>query len=305
MRPSASILVLALLATIATPGTAQVRSLTSMPHAENPLEGPRLSDPFRSEGPIGITRLQSTAQPAGDNNYQPEVGQPGKDVIWVPTSEQLVQAMLKVAEVKPGDFVVDLGSGDGRIAIAAARDFGARALGIEYDGDMVALARRNAARAGVAGLASFRRADIFATDFSNANVVTLYLLPSLNLKLRERLLAMKPGTRIVSHAFTMGDWEPERTINTDDSFAYFWIVPARLAGRWAFEVDGQRFATEICQQFQRLSMSPQAGVKEGRVIGTSVQLTRTDGKQLRGEIADDAERMSGPGWFAIRIRNSR
>lgn len=300
--PSALAMAL-LLAAIPATASAQVRSLASMPHQENPLEGPRLADPFRVDGPIGLIPLQAAAPPAGDGNYQPEVGQPGKDVVWVPTPERLVRAMLEVAEVKPSDFVVDLGSGDGRIAIAAARDFGARALGIEYDANMVALARRNAARASVTGLASFRRADIFETDFSNATVVTLYLLPTLNLRLRDRLLAMKPGTRVVSHAFTMGEWEPERTIGTDEAFGYFWIVPARIAGRWAFEVQGQRFAAEIDQQFQHLSMAPGGPLQGGRVTGSSVTLSRVDGERLAGEIAEDAERMSGPGWVAIRIQN--
>ncbi len=293
--------VLALLLTV--PAAAQIRSLASTPNTESPLDGPRLVDPLRRDEPIGVTRLQAAAPPTGDRNYQPQVGQPGKDVVWVPTPEPLIDAMLRVARVTPEDFVVDLGSGDGRIAIAAARDFGAQALGIEYDAELVALARRNAARANVAGLASFRRADIFASDFSNATVVTLYLLPSLNLRLRDRLLAMKPGTRILSHAFTMGEWQPERTISTDDAFGYFWIVPAQVAGHWAFEVQGRRFAAEIGQQFQYLTMAPGGPLKNGRVTGSAVTFLAADGRQLNGEIAEDRAQMSGPGWIAIRIRN--
>ena len=289
----------------ATPAQAQLRPLSSTPHTTNPLEGPHLSDPLRRDGPLGVTRLQAAIGPGGDSDYQPQTGQPGKDVVWVPTPQPLIEAMLRVADVKPGDFVVDLGAGDGRIAIAAARDFGAQALGIEYDPNLVALARRNAARAGVAGLASFRRADIFATDFSNATVVTLYLLPSLNLRLRDRLLAMKPGTRIVSHAFTMGEWEPERTISTDDAYGYFWIVPANIAGRWAFEANGRRFAAEIGQQFQHLTMAPGGALRHGRVKGTAVTLTRSDGSRLTGEISENREQMAGPGWLAIRIHDRR
>lgn len=304
MRIRSSLLPVLLLALAAAPAAAQVRSLASMPHAEGPLDEPQLADPLRNSGPIGVVRLQETApRPQGDSNYQPEVGQQGKDVIWVPTPESLVRAMLQVAEVKPGDFVVDLGSGDGRIAIAAARDFGARALGIEYNPDLVALARRNAARAGVAGVASFRRADIFEVDFSNATVVTLYLLPSLNLRLRDRLLALRPGTRIVSNTFTMGEWQPEQTITTDNAFGYFWIVPANIAGRWAFEVEGRRFAAEFGQQFQHLLLAPGGPLQGGQVTGTQIRFVLDNGRQLAGTVNDQRDRISGADWIAIRIRN--
>ena len=146
---------------------------------------------------------------AQQKEYEPSVGQEGKDVIWVPTPEELVQAMLDLAKVTPNDYVMDLGSGDGRIVIAAAKR-GARATGIEYNPDMVELSRRNAEKAGVSARAAFMKADIFETDLSKATVITMYLLPSLNLKLRPTILDLKPGTRIVAHNFAMGDWEAEK-----------------------------------------------------------------------------------------------
>ncbi|MCG2842753.1 class I SAM-dependent methyltransferase [Sandaracinobacter sp. RS1-74] len=284
----------------ATPAAAQMRILDSTPHVDDPLTAPILSDPLGDLSPTRVSLLQGNTEKLGDGKYQPEIGQAGKDVIWVPTPDSLVKAMLTVAEVKPTDYVVDLGSGDGRIAIAAARDFGARATGLEYNPDMVALARRKAIEAGVAGKATFRQADIFETDFSDATVVTMYLLPSLNLKLRDTLLKMKPGTRIVSHAFTLGDWEPERSITTDDATGYYWIVPANAAGRWAFEVGNERFAAEIGQQYQMLSVARGGSLKDGRVKGTQVQLNRANGQPLNGEIRGD--QMQGRGWVATRIR---
>ncbi len=288
------------LAVVAAPVAGQMRILESTPHADDPLASPSLPDPMFDASPNRLTLLQGSGEKQGDEKFQPEVGQAGKDVIWVPTPDSLVKAMLTVANVKPGDYVVDLGSGDGRIAIAAARDFGARARGIEYNPEMVDLARRNATRAGVPGKATFQQADIFQTDFSDATVVTMYLLPSLNEKLRPTLLKMKPGTRIVSHAFTMGEWEPDRAITTDEASGYFWIVPANAAGRWAFEVGDERFATEIGQKYQMLSFTRGGPLKDGRVKGSEVHLTRANGQQLSGEI--DGDQMHGRGWVATRIR---
>ncbi|MGQ5701001.1 class I SAM-dependent methyltransferase [Sandaracinobacteroides sp. A072] len=291
---------LAALLAAAVPAGAQVRVITSTPHAANPLDAPDIPDPILDVAPPSITLLQVPGVSHGDEGYRPEVGQPGKDVIWVPTPDSLVKAMLTVAQVKPTDQVVDLGSGDGRIPIAAARDFGARARGIEYNAEMVALARRNAIRAGVADKVSFLNADIFQTDFSDATVVTMYLLPSLNLKLRETLLRMRPGTRIVSNAFSLGEWEPERTITTDDATGYFWIVPANAAGRWAFELGAERFAAELGQQYQMLTGARGTMVREGRLRGTAIRLTLADGRVLEGQVRGDE--MSGPGWEAQRIR---
>jgi SAM-dependent methyltransferase len=191
----------------------------------------------------------------GDERYQPYVGQEGKDVIWVPTSDELVKKMLDVAKVTANDLVYDLGAGDGKIPIAAARDYGAQAVGIEYNADMASLARRNAARAGVADKVKIITGDIFKEDFSKATVVTLYLLPELNLKLRPTLLKMKPGTRVVSHAFTMGDWEPDQKIQTAMANGYFWLVPANVAGKWSLTGLGSRtnVLLDLSQAYQKVA----------------------------------------------------
>ena len=165
-----------------------------------------------------------------DESYRPKIGQAGKDVIWVPTPQKLVEVMLDMANVTPADFVIDLGSGDGNIVIAAAQR-GARAHGIEYNPDLVEFARCAAAKAGVSDRATFEHADIFASDFSQATVVTLFLTPKLNMDLRPKILDLTPGTRVVSYNFGMGDWKPDltRTLEGDTSglnTAHLWIVPA-------------------------------------------------------------------------------
>jgi SAM-dependent methyltransferase len=164
-------------------------------------------------------------------DYEPRPYQEGKDVVWLPTPQELVDRMLDMAQVTANDFVIDLGSGDGRTAITAAKR-GARAMGIEYNPDMVEFSSRAARAAGVADKVRFVKADLFEADFSQATVVTMYLLSSLNLKLRPKILALKPGTRIVSHAFDMGDWNPDRTDSSEGRIAYLWIVPAKVAGIW-------------------------------------------------------------------------
>src|SRR6476646_1448746 len=174
------------------------------------------------------------AQPAKD--FQPEVGQAGKDVVWVPTPQALVDKMLDMAKVQPSDYVIDLGSGDGRTVITAAKR-GARALGIEYNPDMVELSKRNAAKEGMTGKANFQQADLFKSDFSQASVITMFLLPDINIKLRPKILGLKPGTRVVSNSFTMGDWSADETATVGEGCsswctAYLWIVPANVEGAW-------------------------------------------------------------------------
>jgi SAM-dependent methyltransferase len=193
----------------------------------------------------------NTIPGANAQEYEPSVGQAGKDVIWVPTPESLIEAMLDAAKVTPADFVMDLGSGDGRIVIAAAKR-GAHAMGIEYNPDMVALSKRKAAEAGVSDRASFVNADIFESDYSKATVVTMYLLPNLNLKLRQALLNLKPGTRIVSHAFDMGDWEADRTITKEGRTAYLWIVPAKVDGLWTWKENSDPARLQLTQNFQKI-----------------------------------------------------
>jgi SAM-dependent methyltransferase len=205
-------------------------------------------------GVLSTAGAQTTTPEYGDDVYRPNIGQVGKNVIWVPTPDKLVTRMLQAARTTEKDIVYDLGSGDGKIPIAAARDFKARAVGIEYNPDMAALATRNAARAGVADKVKIIAGDIFENDFSEATVVTLYLLPDLNLKLRPTILKMKPGTRVVSHAFNMRDWEPDETIDEAERQAFLWIVPAKIAGRWQFEEGGRGFkgTVDIQQSFQRV-----------------------------------------------------
>lgn len=199
-----------------------------------------------------VSMSQLVFSQTGDSLYQPDVGQSGKDVIWVPTNDELVKMMLDVAKVKSTDVVYDLGAGDGKIAIAAARDYGARAVGIEYNRDMAALAQRNADRSGVAAKVKIN-GDIFVEDFSEATVVTLYLLPNLNLKLRPTLLDMKPGTRVVSNSFNMGDWEPDQRLGIDYTIGYFWVVPAKVGGTWQLRGEELRDAELVLgQKFQNV-----------------------------------------------------
>ncbi len=193
--------------------------------------------------------------------FQPEVGQAGKDVIWVPTPEPIVERMLQMAQVGPNDFVVDLGSGDGRTVIAAAKDYRADSLGVEFNPDMVALSRRNAAQAGVANKAKFIEGDIFVVDFSQATVVTMYLLPDLNLRLQPKLLEVKPGTRLASHQFTMGEWQSDETSYFDGRSAYFWVVPAKVEGNWRLSYRTQAGRTE-----QKLNLTQKFQMVEGGIV---------------------------------------
>lgn len=240
----------------------------------------------------------AAAQPAAQANFEPRVGQAGKDVIWVPTPNGLIDRMLRMANAGPNDKLVDLGSGDGRIAIAAVRDFKvASAIGIEYNPAMVTLSNRNAAEQGVAQRVKFVEGDIFATDFSDATVVTMYLLPSLNLRLRPTILNMKPGTRIVSHAFTMEDWRPDDRADVEGQNAYFWIVPARVAGTWKVQAGSETVELKLTQSFQdfRGTAAPMNATVQGSLKGDEIRLTLPDGKggqrELVGNVA--GEQMTG------------
>ena len=232
--------------------------------------------------------------------FQPQVGQAGKDVIWVPTPDEVVDRMLTMAQVTPQDFVMDLGAGDGKITIAAAKKFGARAVGIEYNPDMVKHANANAQAAGVAGngqgKALIRHGDIFQTDFSQATVITLYLLPALNMKLRPQLLAMRPGTRVVSHSFTMEDWEADEISSLDGRRAYFWVVPAQVMGAWTLEAGNQRMDMNLEQTFQKVhgtvSFSPlNAGLRDTRLRGPFIQFSYVGQDGVR---RDFIGRVTGP-----------
>jgi precorrin-6B methylase 2 len=232
--------------------------------------------------------LASPAMPAaagreqqGQKPYQPEVGQAGKDVVWVPTSEALVEKMLDLAKVTPKDYVIDLGSGDGRTVIAAAKR-GARAHGIEYNAEMVELSKKNAAAAGVGDRATFEKADLFETDFSKATVITMFLLPSINTKLRPTLLKLQPGTRIVSNTFTMEDWEADETVTVTEGCtswcnALLWIVPAQAEGTWQTPEGRLR----ITQTFQVVSGSVMSGGRTTPIAGKvrGDEITFTAGKR--------------------------
>ena len=187
---------------------------------------------------IGSVSAQPAKAPSAPEKaeFAPESGQPGKDVVWVPTAQGLVNKLLDMAKLTASDIHYDLGSGDGRTVITAAKR-GARAYGIEYNPDMVALSRRNAAKEGVSERATFEQADIFQSDFSRATVITLFLLPSLNVKLRPTILNMKAGTRVAANSFDMGDWKPDQTARVEGDCqswctAYLWIVPAKVEGSW-------------------------------------------------------------------------
>lgn len=244
------------------------------------------------------------AQPKESSKFEPQVGQAGKDVIWVPTPDEVVDRMLQMAQVTPKDLVMDLGAGDGKIAIAAAKRFGARAIGIEYNPDMVKHANANAQAAGVAGegpgRATIRHGDIFQTDFSKATVITLYLLPALNMKLRPQLLAMQPGTRVVSHSFTMEDWEADEVSTIDGRRAYFWLVPANVMGNWTLEAGKERVELSLDQTFQKLSGTVafgavNAGLRDPRLRGATISFAYVDSSGLRRDFSGRVEgkRMEG------------
>lgn len=253
----------------------------------------------------------SLAQPA-KKPTKPLVGQQGKDAIWVPTPNALIELMLDLAKVTPQDKVVDLGSGDGRAVIAAAKR-GAMARGIEFDENLVALSKASSVREGVSDKASFERADIFAADFSDASVIVLFLLPDLNIKLRPSILNMKPGTRVVSNTFEMGGWFPdkEETLQGECDFffckALLWIVPAKIDGDWTIETEGLSGTLSLKQQFQTFTGMVKAGdtstpVTGGRLTGDELTFTAV-GTAYTGKVNGDrieGKTRSGAVWKAKR-----
>jgi SAM-dependent methyltransferase len=222
------------------------------------------------------------------STYEPTSGQEGKDVVWIPTPQVVVDKMLDMAKVGPQDLVMDLGSGDGRTVITAAKR-GARALGVEYNPEMVEYARRLAQKEGVAGRASFVKQDLFQTDFSQATVITMFLLPDINLKLRPKILALKPGTRVVSNSFTMGDWKEDEKAelgqhagcNVSWCTALLWIVPAKVAGIYKVPQGD----LTLKQQYQELTGTLHTGGRtyalEGKVRGDEISFS-AGGKRYTG-----------------------
>lgn len=248
--------------------------------------------------------LLAQASTGNARSYEPQRGQTGKDVIWIPTPDKLVHRMLSLAQVTPSDFVIDLGAGDGKIVIAAAREFGARGLGIEYNPDMVVHAARNAEAAGVADRARFEKADIFESDFSPATVVTMYLLPHLNLKLRHRLMALKPGTRVVSHEFRLGNWAPDETSRIGSASAHLWLVPANFGGDWELRFPQRKGPAlaklAVEQTFQnfrgRIVFEDfETSFRDQKVAGTNVRFSFTDedGRLRRFDGRIDGDSVTG------------
>jgi hypothetical protein len=237
---------------------------------------------------------QVTQAPA----FEPVSGQAGKDVVWVPTPQGTVDKMLELTKVNGKDFVIDLGSGDGITVISAAK-LGARALGVEFNPDMVALAERRAREAGVSERVTFVQGDLFEADLSQATVVTLFLLPDINLKLRPKLLDLKPGTRIASNSFTMGDWEPDARATAPSPCvswcsALTWVVPAKVAGTWRLG----SLPMTITQHYQEFTGTLGAApIKAGHLNGDEVTFTVGD-KSYHGRVSGNT--MSGNGWSASR-----
>lgn len=258
------------------------------------------------------------AQPAGkeaaaaSKEFTPEVGQAGKDVVWVPTPQTLVNKLLDMTKLTPKDILYDLGSGDGRTVITAAKR-GARAYGIEYNPDMVELSKRNAAIEGVSDKATFEKADIFESDFSKATVITLFLLPSLNMKLRPTLLNMKAGTRVAANSFDMGDWKPDQTARVEGDCgawctAYLWIVPAKVEGAWK-SANGE---LTLKQEFQVISGTLRIGdkslaISNGKLDGERIAFS-VGAVQYSGRVnGDSIEGISNAGtaktpWNARRSK---
>jgi len=261
--------------------------------------------------------LAQQAPPRTDE-YTPKAGQPGKDVIWLPTPEGVVEQMLRMAGVGPEDYVIDLGSGDGRTVVMAAEKFGARGLGIEYNSNLVELSKRNAERAGVSDRVEFVQADFFETDFRQGTVITMYLTTIVNLKLQRKLLALRPGTRIVSYAFRMGAWAPDQTVAFGGRNAYLWIVPAEVAGKWKVTLDGveETWTLALDQKFQMLSgrvdlpngsFEMEDGYIEGREIrfhffDASGDRRDFSGRALAGHLEGTVRREDGRSlrWSAAR-----
>ena len=222
----------------------------------------------------------------GDEVYEPRPGQPGKDVVWIPTPDAMVTRMLEAVKISKDDIVYDLGSGDGKIPIAAAKQYGAKSIGIEYNPEMAEFARRNVKRAGVEHLVNIITGDIFVEDFSKATVVTMYLLPELNIKLRPIILGMKPGTRVTSHQFDMGDWEPDQHLKVETRDAYVWIVPANVGGQWALKDEGGSLSgtLNLVQRYQRIGGTLALGGKTQPLLGAWM-----DGDKLGFSFIDSDE----------------
>ena len=264
-----------------------------------------------------LFRGSSAPEPALPRNFdtgQFVAGRPKLDAPYVATDLEVVDAMLGLAQIRPGDHVIDLGSGDGRILIAAARSLGAGGLGVDIDPVRVRESQDNARAAGVAARVAFRRQDLFDTPLGEADVLTLYLLPEVNLRLRPRILTqMRPGTRVVSHDFDMGEWRPDQRQRVGTASVLLWIVPARIEGRWLL-TDGRHRATlDLDQQFQAFIGTAAtadglaARVEQGSLTGADIRflLDLGDGRRTyEGRVEGDVivPRDARAGWRLVRSR---
>ena len=236
---------------------------------------------------------QPAASPPAEAPPAP-IGQVSKDSVWVPTPDRLIVRMLQIADTTRRDFVIDLGSGDGRIPIAAARLFGARSLGIELEQNLIDYSIRSAKRQDIAARATFRRQDLFETDLSKATVITMYISPPVMEKLKPKLSALAPGTRLVSHQFMLGDWEPDEMVQVEERRAYLWVVPARVEGRWAVRLGADAYRLRFEQAYQMLRPSAEY---DGRP--TSAFAARLRGDMIRFSLVD---RNGDPRQFTGRVR---
>lgn len=247
----------------------------------------------------------------------PEIGQVSKDSVWVPTPDRMIHRMLQLADTTEKDVVLDLGSGDGRIPIHAAKHFGARGIGVELEKNLVELSRKAAAAQGVGQRVQFVQQDLFSYDLSSATVIALYISPGVMEKLKPRFLALKPGTRVASHHFTLGDWEPDEIIRVEGRTGYLWVVPAQVKGDWAVSIPGGDFRLRVDQDHQQLKTFGERGGKAVHVIGarlrgTELRFTSFDadghsrhftgqvqGEAMRGE--SEGQGIASRSWTARRL----
>ena len=216
---------------------------------------------------LSLAPAYSSAQGA------PQLGQASKDSVWVPTPPRMIRRLLQMADTTKDDVVIDLGAGDGRFPIYAAKHFGARGVAVELEENLVRMARDAAARQGVAHLVRVVQQDLFDADVSAGTVIALYISPGAMQRLKPRLLALRAGTRIVSHQFDLGDWEPDEKIEVEGRKGYLWVVPAAVEGMWRVSIAGQDFRLRLERRYQALTGSAERGGKNVQVLGARVRGT--------------------------------